>query len=71
MTVEEEYRGKGIGSLILKELGKKAKETGAEYIVLNAIENTLEFYKKHGYKTVKRAQALFGSIQYWKMQKRL
>ena len=71
MAVEEKYRRKGIGSLILKELEKRAKSIGAEYIVLNARENAVQFYKKHGYKTVKRTYTLFGCINHWKMQKRL
>ncbi len=71
MAVEEKYRRKEIGSLILKELEKRAKSIGAEYIVLNARENAVQFYKKHGYKTVKRTYTLFGCINHWKMQKRL
>ena len=71
MAIEEKYRRKGIGRLILKELEKKAKEKGAEYIILNARENAVNFYKKHCYKTVKRTYTLFGSINHWKMQKKL
>lgn len=71
MAIEEKYRRKGIGSLILKELEKRAKETGAEYIILNAREKAVNFYKKHVYKTVKRTYTLFGSINHWEMQKRL
>ncbi|MEX2738998.1 MAG: GNAT family N-acetyltransferase [Candidatus Wukongarchaeota archaeon] len=71
MAIEEEYRRKGVGSLILKELEKRAKEKGAEHIVLNAREKAVKFYKKHDYKTVKRTYTLFESINHWKMQKRL
>ena len=71
MAIEEKYRRKGIGSLILKELEKRAKETGEEYIILNAREKAVNFYKKHGYETVKRTYTLFGSINHWEMQKRL
>ena len=71
MAIEKKYRRKGIGSLILKELEKRAKETCAEYIILNAREKAVNFYKKHGYKIVKRTYTLFGSINHWEMQKRL
>jgi len=71
MAIDPKYSKKGIGSLILKELEKKAKEKGADYIILNARENAVDFYKKHGYKIVEKAHTLFGSIPHWKMRKEL
>lgn len=69
MAVEEKYRGKGIGTLIIKELEKRAKEKGAEYIVLDARENAVEFYKFNDYKILEKSYLLFDSIQHWKMRK--
>jgi len=69
MAVEREYRGKGIGGLILKELEKRARNGGAKQIILNARENVVGFYKKHDYMIVERGHTLFGNIKHWRMQK--
>jgi ribosomal protein S18 acetylase RimI-like enzyme len=71
MAVEENYLGKGVGSLILRELEKRIKEKGGIYVVLNARESAVDFYKKHGYDIVEKAHTLFGSIPHFKMQKNL
>jgi N-acetylglutamate synthase-like GNAT family acetyltransferase len=71
MAVEENYRGKGIGSLILKELEKKAKLLGAKYIILNSRINAIKFYEKNSYKIIKKESTLFGSIEHWRMRKNL
>jgi predicted GNAT family N-acyltransferase len=66
MAVEEDKRKKGVGSLILKELEKRIK---GKYIVLNARENAVEFYKNKGYRIIEKGHLLFGSIQHYKMRK--
>ena len=71
MAVKAKYRGKGIGSLVLKELERIAKEKGAHYILLNARESVVDFYKVHGYKILEKAHTLFGCILHWKMRKKL
>lgn len=71
MAVKARCQRKGIGSLILKELERIAKEKGADYIVLNARENVTDFYKVHGYEILEKAHTLFGSILHWRMQKKL
>ncbi len=71
MAIEKEFQGKGIGSLVLKELEKRARIEGAEYIILNARENAVGFYKKHNYRIVERGPTLFESIIHWKMRKNL
>ena len=71
MAVEESYRNRGIGSSLLLELEKRLKERGAKYIVLNARENAVEFYRKHGYIIVGKAHTLFNSIHHFKMMKKL
>ena len=71
MAVEENQRGKGIGALVLEELEKRAKEKGAEFIILNARDTAIKFYEKHGYKIVKQAHTLFGSIPHYEMRKDL
>ena len=71
MAVEGNYRGKGIGGLVLKELERAAGEEGADYIILNAREIAVDFYKSHGYKVLEKAHTLFGCILHWKMRKDL
>jgi len=71
MAIKGRYRGKGIGGLVLKELERVAKEEGADYIILNARKNVVDFYKYHGYKILEKAHTLFGCILHWKMRKDL
>jgi ribosomal protein S18 acetylase RimI-like enzyme len=68
MAVEENQQGKGVGKTILIELEKKLKEKGAKYIVLNARETAVDFYKKNGYSVVEKSHTLFGSIPHFKMR---
>ena len=69
MAVEEGYRRRGIGSMMLRRLEEMAKEKGAEYIILNARENAVNFYKKNGYSIIEKSYVLFNEIQHYKMMK--
>ncbi len=69
MAVEDGYQKQGIGSLIIKELERKAGESGAKYIVLNSRDTAIPFYEKHGYRTIKKTVKLFGSIPHHVMRK--
>jgi ribosomal protein S18 acetylase RimI-like enzyme len=71
MAVEEKLQGKGIGTLILNELERKIIEKGSGYIVLNARDNAIKFYERHGYKIVKEAHVLFDAIPHYKMIKKV
>jgi GNAT superfamily N-acetyltransferase len=71
MAVEEGYQKKGIGSIILTELEKKIIDHGAKYIILNARDTAIPFYKKHLYYEVKMTVSLFGSIPHHVMRKDL
>ena len=71
LAVEENYRGKGVGSLILGALETHARTKGAKYIVLNSRENVTGFYKKCGYRIIEPVHKLFGTIPHWKMKKEL
>ena len=71
MAVEEGLQGKGIGTIILKELEKSAKRKGANHMTLNARESAVGFYKKQGYRIVGKASTLFGVIPHYKMRKKL
>lgn len=69
MAVEEGRQGKGIGTMVLKELEKRAKEKGAKRIILKARENAVKFYEKHNYNIIGKAHTLFRSIIHFKMEK--
>jgi N-acetylglutamate synthase-like GNAT family acetyltransferase len=69
ISVEEDWKGKGIGSIILKELEKIVTEKGARRIIIHARNSAIEFYKKNGYKTVEPSYTLFGEIEHTLMEK--
>jgi len=69
MAVEKDWRGKGIGSIVLKELEKIVTEKGAKKIILHARDNAVAFYEEHGYKIVKESYTLFGVIPHFLMEK--
>lgn len=71
MAVETEYQGKGVGSSVLEELERRARERGARYAVVNARENAIEFYERNGYQIIGEAPTLFGCIRQRKMRKEL
>lgn len=48
VCILEKYRNKGFGSILLKELFKKIKETGCYKVTLVCNENTAPFYIKNG-----------------------
>jgi GNAT superfamily N-acetyltransferase len=69
MAVETSYQGKGIGSLVLRELEKRARKQGAKYMLVNGRENAVRFYKKNGYTLVGDAPTLFGRIKQSRLRK--
>jgi N-acetylglutamate synthase-like GNAT family acetyltransferase len=71
ISVEEEWAGKGIGTLILKELEKIVLEKGAKRIIIHARNSAVEFYKKNGYKVVEPSYTLFEQIKHTLMEKKI
>ena len=71
MAIDENMQGKGIGSLILMELEKRAKEKGAKLIILNARNTAVKFYEKYGYKIVHHSHTLYNTIPHFLMKKYL
>jgi GNAT superfamily N-acetyltransferase len=69
MAVETSYQGKGIGSLVLRQLEKRARKQGAKYMLVNGRENAVRFYKKNGYTLVGDAPTLFGCIKQSRLRK--
>ncbi|SCZ08552.1 GNAT family N-acetyltransferase [Alkaliphilus peptidifermentans] len=53
--VDEEYRRKGVGKLLMEQLEQRAKELGADMIRLDTFDwQGREFYKSIGFKEVGR-----------------
>ncbi|HKR04997.1 MAG TPA: GNAT family N-acetyltransferase [Bacteroidia bacterium] len=71
MAVHPGYRGKNIGGEILKYLEQKAKEKGAEKIILQAREKAVNFYTRNKYEIKEKTFLLFDSIQHYLMEKTL
>lgn len=71
MGVLEEYRGKGVGNLLMQEMEKRLKDGGAEYIVIHARDYAVDFYKKNGYEIIQKSYLMWDTIQHFKMRKDL
>jgi predicted GNAT family N-acyltransferase len=69
MAVDPGYRRKNLGGEILKYLEQKAKEKGAEKIVLQSRELAVNFYIRNGYTLIEKTFLLFDSVQHYLMQK--
>jgi len=71
MGVAEDYRGKGIGLMLLTEMEKMAVAQQARYIRLHARENAVPFYLKANYTIEKESYVLFNVIPHFEMIKTL
>ncbi len=49
IAISESYRKKGLGKILIEEMIKKAKESGAEKITINAQTHAVPFYEKQGF----------------------
>jgi len=62
MSVTEAWRGKGISKLLIETCLKKAKETGANKLLLysnHQLQTALKLYEKYGFKHVEVKDAPF------------
>jgi len=71
VAVDDHYRGKGFGKLIMQDSERLAKERGDIKMILQARENAVEFYKGIGYQLLEKTHLLFGQIQHFRMEKDL
>ncbi|WP_455205156.1 GNAT family N-acetyltransferase [Kaarinaea lacus] len=69
MGVLPQYRGNGIGTLMLTDLEEYAIRQGAHSIELNAREQALGFYLAKAYQDVAKGPTLFGEIKHRRMIK--
>jgi len=70
MAVNGSNQNKGVGSKILSYLEKMVvnKNRGSK-VILHAREAAINFYKKNGYKMVKKTHKIKGGIQHYLMEK--
>jgi len=52
LWVDDPYRGKGIGTRLLREYEREAKENGAGVVFIEAYDWNVGFFRKNGYETV-------------------
>ena len=71
MAVDTSVRYKGIGSIILAHLEKKAKRDNKIEIILHARENAIKFYLRNGYEKVNKTHKIMGKIQHFLMKKKI
>ena len=69
MAIDEHYQRKGIGVKVIKLLEAEAKKKQISKIVLNARDHVLEFYKKSGYKIVRKYEGSDTGIPHTSMEK--
>ncbi len=69
MAVRSDRQGKGLGSAILNFIEQKAKDKKLKSIMLDARENAVAFYEKHGYRIIGDSYLLFGVIRHYRMRK--
>ena len=70
MAVDKDHRRMGLGSAIVKKLEAEAKLLGATYVMLNARENAINFYKSRGYDEIAPYNSNI-DVPHTRMEKRL
>ncbi len=71
MAVLEGWRGRGVGSAILRGLEMEAASMGLRRLELQARAAAVKFYARHGYRAIGPGKVLFGTIQHTIMVKDL
>lgn len=71
MGVHSDTQGLGIGKKLISYAEQKAKQQGANKMILQAREIAVEFYKKCGYSIVEKSFLMWDEIQHYLMEKNL
>ena len=69
MAVDEQYRGQGIASKILRRLEAFSSARQVTSIILNARSSAQDFYSNRGYEVIGGGELLFNQIAHVKMRK--
>jgi predicted GNAT family N-acyltransferase len=70
MAVLKEWRGRGIGGVLLKELVKQAQRRGDTEVILSAQVHAVPFYRAHGF-IPEGGEYLEAGIRHQAMKRRL
>lgn len=71
MAVDTDKQRQGYGSMLLEALEQAALSLELGKIILQARENAVPFYRRHGYQVVEKTFVLFDQIQHYLMSKPL
>ena len=69
MAIVKQFRSKGFGSKLIKELEKVAVDNNIKKIFLNYRIKYVDFYLKNGYNKKKSVKPSFGDIIHYRMEK--
>ncbi len=69
MGVKENNQRLGIGRKLIDYSENKAKQNGIKKMILQARENSVDFYKKCGYASIEKSYLMWGEIQHYSMEK--
>ena len=69
VAVDTKYQKKGFGKLIIKAAENESQKNGNKKMILHSRDYSLDFYKKIGYKKIKKSYKLFNIIQHYLMEK--
>lgn len=71
MAVADGFRGRGIGAVILADLEQGSRNWGVTGWILEAREEAVAFYQRHGYGVLGPGKCLFGVIPHFWMSKEM
>lgn len=71
LAVEKEYQKMDIGKNLMKKIEIHAINLGLESVILNARKTAENFFKKLGYKVIRKGHTLFNEIEHFVMRKSL
>lgn len=71
MAVADDWRGQGVGRMLLQALEAAAVRQGIAQVRLHARESAVGFYERLGYRVVEPSHRLYDSIQHFLMRKEL
>jgi len=69
MAIIKDFRSKGLGSKLIKELENIAIENDIKKIFLNSRSEAVDFYIKNEYVKTKSVKPPFGNIIHYRMEK--
>ena len=69
IATADSCRGKGLGTKLMQELEKVAREGGAKEMMVDSRETAVDFYLKNGYKITKDSNTMIRDIKHKEMRK--